>query len=137
MQTSKRFSILILVLIFGLTGCFSSFSINSSDVIEIRVSEFDTFRSVNEEDYISFDEKDDISVFVKAIKSSNKQPGAVDMTEGDFSITLIFSEKESESFHLWLSKEYETGSIMSIEETHTLYTLSESSTSKIQKLLFD
>ncbi|MFD1040408.1 hypothetical protein ACFQ3N_18690 [Virgibacillus byunsanensis] len=60
-NTFKRVLFLCVVSLF-LTGCTSQFDINESDVTEIRVSEFDEFGSVIDEDYNSYTSEEKIEI---------------------------------------------------------------------------
>lgn len=78
-------------------------------------------------------DKDTIKTIKKIIKGAIKQPGIVDMTDPQYKINL-----GDEIYLLWLTRSGGTiGTIMNGEDTHTIYTLSESLTKELNDILHE
>lgn len=106
-----------------------------SEVDEVTVSSFKNFGSINEDYHLFFEREADVKIFIDAINTSKPVGGDVDMPEGDYDILLKFNEGRSEGFHLWISEESSTGTIMKIDDTATAYTLTKRSTKKLKDIL--
>ena len=78
-------------------------------------------------------DKDTIKTIKKIIKGAIKQPGIVDMEDPQYKMNL-----GDEIYLLWLTKSGGTmGTIMNGEDTHTIYTLSESLTKELNDILHE
>ncbi|MED4456341.1 hypothetical protein [Metabacillus fastidiosus] len=64
----------------------------------------------------------------KAFNSAKKQPGIVDMVSPEYKVNI--GEK---SYLLWISEK--SGTIMDVEDTHTIYSLSNESIKSINELI--
>ncbi|MFD2042867.1 hypothetical protein ACFSTA_00930 [Ornithinibacillus salinisoli] len=129
-------NLFLLIVVMNIVAC-SSNDINITNVVEIQVTEFDTFGSVNHEDPVVFTDEETVETFMEAIHSAKKEEGVVDMDFGDFDLNVISSDGKEEGFHLWLREDMERGSIMRVENTHVVYTLSKKSTQELKDILFD
>src|SRR5690625_4028495 len=103
---------------------------------EVKVPLFKIFGSINDDYHLFFEKEADIKTFIDAINTSRPVGGDVDMPEADYDILLKFNEGESEGFHLWISAESSTGTIMKIDDTATTYTLTKRSTNKLREILY-
>ncbi|MED4122947.1 hypothetical protein [Halalkalibacterium halodurans] len=119
-----------------LTGCSSSSTPTSNEITSVSVSEFQQFGKINQAPFMTLNNPDEIAVFGEAIETATKMDGIVNVVKADFDIELLRDNEEDFSFHLWLDDEAKTGSIMYTGDTHTLYSLTEDSTQKLQEQLF-
>lgn len=72
---------------------------------------------------------DIINVFLDAFEKAEPMPGAVKMTFPPYKVQLGTAE-----YYLWIN-EKKQGSIVNLENTMTMYTLSESATYKVREIL--
>ncbi|MGJ9384464.1 hypothetical protein [Salipaludibacillus sp. CF4.18] len=86
---------------------------------------------------MKLDSSSQINPMIESINSANKMDGAVDMAEGDFDIRIVQDNSTEKHFHLWLDKNSERSTIMDVGDTHTIYSISESSTKTLKDLLLD
>ncbi|TYS41906.1 hypothetical protein [Bacillus infantis] len=86
-------------------------------VKEVEVYKMASFSSMKEETKITFSDQRTVKAFKRAFKRARKQPGAVDMVDPDYKIIL-----GEEIYFLWIDKKH--GTIMNLEDTNTIYTLS-------------
>lgn len=130
-------TIIVFLLILLLSACSPNPKLKiESEVDEVKVSFFKDFGSMNEDYRMVVEKKEDIKIFVNAIKKSSPLSGDVDMPEADYNLLLNFNDGTSEGFHLWLSREYSTGTIMKIDDTATAYKLGKSSADKIRAIIY-
>lgn len=130
-------SVLFVVIFFGLSACSSNFDIDEAEVDEVKISFFKDFGSVNEDYHMTLQENEEIKAFVNAINTSKRIKGSVDIPEGDYDLHLIFNDSTLEGFHIWISEESSTGTIMNIKDTEAAYKLTKKSTNIIRDILFD
>ena len=102
------------------------FSAKNSDKVDVY--EMESFSDIKQDSLISFTDPKIVSDFVKTFKNAKKEPGIVDMADPKYKI-----EFGQESYFLWISEDH--GTIMNVEDTHTIYTLSKSSAKMIYELL--
>ena len=72
--------------------------------------------------------KEEIVIFKRAVKDSIKEPGIVNMANPQFQFAI-----DGESYFLWISEE--AGTIMDINDTHTIYTISSGSHKEIYGII--
>jgi hypothetical protein len=97
-------------------------------VKKVEVYKMASFSSVKEESKITFSDQRTVKAFRSAFKKARKQSGAVDMVDPDYKVIL-----GEESYFLWIDKNH--GTIMNLEDTNTIYTLSRWSAVRIGRLL--
>ncbi|WP_409271251.1 hypothetical protein V1499_17770 [Neobacillus sp. SCS-31] len=87
-----------------------------------------TVRTLNGDEKIVLTDKTSIQTVKQAIMSAERVPGIVDVTFADF--RMIAGE---ETYDLWLRED--SGSIMNLKDTHTIYTLTAKSAKELNELL--
>jgi len=135
----KKVTITIFFTLLLLVACStkSDFDINESGIEEIKVSLFENFGEKNEDYYTSIENKEDINTFIDAINKSTRIEGSVDMPKGDYNLELKFNDGTEDVFHLWISEEYSTGTVMKMDDTETAYELSKKHSEQIRAILSD
>lgn len=73
-------------------------------------------------------ESEEIDVFKKAVNDSKKEPGIVNMTNPQYQFSI-----GEETYFLWITEK--SGTIMDTKDTHTIYTLSDSSVEEIYEFV--
>lgn len=116
-------SIFLFASIASLSGC----SKGIKEVKEVNIYEMESFSEVKEDSLVTFTDKKAIKQFKKAFGSAKKQPGVVDMADPQYKVEL--GEK---SFFLWLNQDH--GTIMDVEDTNTIYTLTSKSVKNVNNI---
>lgn len=116
-------SICLFALLASLSGC----SKEIKEVNEVNVYGMESFSEVKEDSLVTYTDKKAIKQFKKAFSGAKKQPGVVDMADPQYKVEL--GEK---SFFLWLSQDH--GTIMDLEDTNTIYTLTNKSVKNVNNL---
>ncbi|CAM3041798.1 hypothetical protein FITA111629_00110 [Filibacter tadaridae] len=115
-------SILLFAFISSLSGCSKGIK-----EVEVNVYEMESFSEVREDSLVTFTDKKAIKQFKKAFSSAKKQPGAVDMADPQYKVEL-----GGKSFFLWLSQDH--GTIMDVEDTNTIYSLTGKSVKSVNNM---
>jgi hypothetical protein len=119
----KRFFLLLIVFNVLLIGGCSSGNIEKVDVYQME-----SFSDIKKNSLTTFSDSKVVGNFVKAFKNAKKEPGIADMADPEYKI-----EFGKESYFLWTSEEH--GTIMNLNDTNTIYSLSKSSAKSINDLL--
>ncbi|WP_262176656.1 hypothetical protein [Saccharococcus sp. Marseille-Q5394] len=121
----KRLSLFLIAVVFTLFfvgGC------SSKNNQKVDVYEMDSFSDIKKDSLTSFTDSEIVNDFVKAFNNAVKMPGIVNMAEPEYKV-----EFGEESYFLWINED--SGTIMNLNDTHTIYTLSKSSAKTINELL--
>lgn len=121
----KQWSLLFILVVFTLSfvgGC------SSENVEKVDVYEMESFSVIKKDSLTSYTDSEVVSHLVKAFKKAKKEPGVVDMVDPHYKV-----EFGEESYYLWIHKEQ--GTIMNLDDTNFIYTLSQSSAKTIYELL--
>ena len=117
----------ISIFLFAFLATLSGCSKGMKEVKEVNVYEMESFSEVKEDSLVTFTDEKEIKQFNKAFNSAKKQPGIVDMADPQYKVEL-----GGKSFFLWLSQDH--GTIMDVENTHTIYSLTDKSVENVNNL---
>ncbi|MET0785229.1 MAG: hypothetical protein ABWY25_00790 [Paenisporosarcina sp.] len=118
---------LLMVLICVITLLIISGCLNEN-IEQVDVYEMESFSSIKQDSLSTFTDSKDVAVFVKAFNTANKEPGIVDVSDPQYKVEL-----GEGSYYFWIKSD--KGSIMNVNNTNTIYTLSKNWAKKIYKLL--
>ncbi|MFJ7824834.1 hypothetical protein [Psychrobacillus sp. NPDC096623] len=121
----NRLSLLLIAMVFTLFflgGC------STKNIQRVDVYEMESFSDIKKDSLTSFTDSKVVNDFVKAFNNAEKMPGIVDMGNPEYKV-----EFGEESYFLWISEE--SGTIMNLKDTHTIYVLSKSSAKTVNDLL--
>lgn len=116
-------SFLLVVFVASLGGC----SKGIKGIKEINVYEMESFSEVIEDSLVTLTDDKEIQQFKEAFSSAKKQSGIVDMADPQYKVEL-----GGKSFFFWLSPE--NGTIMDVEDTNTIYSLTDQSVGNINDI---
>lgn len=71
------------------------------------------------------------------IEGSNRVRGIVDIGQPYYDLTIDYSDGSSETFHLWISEDSSSGTLMDTMNTHFIYTFSNEVSERFLSLLPD
>ncbi|BAC12280.1 hypothetical protein [Oceanobacillus iheyensis HTE831] len=135
MNSKKSYVFMSLLFIMLLTGCsFFGNGLIKGEVQTIRIAESNGFASEISNDFFNeIKDEEEIKQFKHAINSAVKQPGVVDMIDPVYDVELIINDEASQELYLWL---YESsGSVMTVEDTNTVYSISEKEAEKLYNIV--
>lgn len=120
----KRFFkyILVFILAIPIMAC------SSEGISEITIDDLN-----NHSKKVVFTDENEVNLIMNAINGAEKQLGVVNMAPAPYRINI-----GDDSYFLWIySDESSIGTIMNSKDTNIIYTLSKSSTEKINEILSD
>lgn len=114
----------IFAIIFVLVGCNKGFK----EIKQVRVYEMSSFSEMKEDSLTTYTDSDIVRKFINGFKNAKKEPGIVDMADPEYKVEL-----GDEVYFLWTSEDH--GTIMNLNDTNTIYTLSKRSAKLIHEVL--
>lgn len=90
----------------------------------------ESFEKTKEDTAVEITDEEEIKDFIRAVKSANKKPGAVDVSDPDYKF-----EYGQKNYFLWIS--VGSGSIMKTSNTNTIYTLEKDSAKQVFEIIKD
>jgi len=90
-------------------------------------------------DYIAEIEESDSLQFIveEMIEGSKRQAGIVDVSQPFYDVKMEYEDGSEELFHLWVTEDELTGTIMDSENTHFIYSFSDDVSEQFLSLLPD
>lgn len=90
------------------------------------ISHSSRFGSVNTDYIVETTDEETLQFIVdEMIEGSVRQPGIVSMSEPYYGMSIDYEDGSSEMFHLWITPDDSSGTIMVASDTHYIYTFSE------------
>lgn len=120
----KRFFkyILVFILVIPFMAC------SSEGISEITIDDLN-----NHSKKVVLTDENEVNLIMNAINGAEKQLGVVNMAPAPYRINI-----GDDSYFLWIDPdESSIGTIMNSKDTNIIYTLSKSSTEKINEILID
>lgn len=105
-------------------------------VKEINVSKSNGIGDMNQDVILSFDDKESITVFEKAIRTAVKQPSSINATTPDYDVTVEYDGGfPIHAIHLWLGEEDEKSTLMYMVGEGETYLTSSKATNQLRELI--
>lgn len=136
-----RFGFTIILMSVVLLGCQQQdSSVNVKEAVkEVYIFNSSEFKKESSGPIVSSSDTDNPAVFkiVKSILSdATKQDGVVDMVEPNYYLEIIYTDDRKKEIFLWLvDAEGGKGSLMEVEDTHTIYNFSEEMNTQLIDLI--
>lgn len=141
MKKNITFGLILLLFTVILLGCQSQNNNDNSKQLELhgeikgvniyKANEFDT---ANLELIVSFNEEGNLKTLKNIINSATRQEGIVAITEPDYDLEIIYEDNNKEQLYLWLL-EGGLGSLMKVEDMHTIYNFPEEMNDEFMDLI--
>ena len=128
-------SILLIPLI--LIGCQSTVDDETpnDEISKVSLSNSNTIGQINTDFFTVYEDEEVLETFQNIFTSAVKQEGIVDIAEPEFDLEVIYKEGNKQEYHLWLGEKDEQSTLMQVEDTHTIYTISEEATNQLIDLV--
>ncbi|HHT96683.1 MAG TPA: hypothetical protein GXZ90_02155 [Clostridiales bacterium] len=129
MKKIMRLGIALLLMSVVLLGCQQQDNKLElkREIKEVNIFKSNKFKKENSVLFISFSNTNDteiLEIVKNIINDAIKQEGIVDITEPDYDLEIIYEDDSTKELYLWLL-EGGIGSLMEVEDTHTVYNFSE------------
>lgn len=136
----KKQWVLFILLLALAAGCQSPFAetmvLLDEPVVEVNISESAGFGEINDDFLFSFNDKDTVEFFEKAITSAERKAGKADMSAPEYDLVVAYEGGlPSHAIYLWLGNENEASSMMYITDEETVYLTSPKTTKQLRELL--
>lgn len=120
-----------------LIGCQSSDSkgLPDENISKVSISKSNGFGKVNSEFFTVYEDKETLEIFKNAISNAVKLEGIADMAEPEFDIKVVYTDGNKQGYHLWVGEKGQKSTIMNVNDTHTIYSISEEITNKLIDLV--
>ncbi|AQQ52972.1 hypothetical protein [Planococcus lenghuensis] len=136
----KRFIFLIfasILLSIGLIGCQSGDNTLKMDkeITKVSISKSNGFGQINPEFFAEYDDEKTIKALRSIFSNMVKEQMEVSMAEPEFDVNVKFKDGSEQGFHLWIGEKGQRSTLMEIENTNTIYTVSEEMTNMLLDLI--
>ncbi len=101
----------------------------------VSISNATEFGQVNTDFFKEYEEKESLELFQKARTTAVKNEGIVDMASPEFDLRVVDTDGKKQDYHLWLGEVGQNSGIMDVNDTHTLYYISEDFTEQLIALI--
>ena len=131
-------SIIPIILIpIVLMGCQSKIDDETpnDEIAKISLSNSNAIGQINKDFFAVYEDEEALETFQNIFTSAVKQEGIVDIAEPEFDLEVIYKEGNKQEYHLWLGEKDEQSTLMQVEDTHTIYTISEEATNQLIDLV--
>ena len=136
----KKFFLYIVsltLILVVLVGCQSSIDdeISSDEISKVSISNSNNIGNINTDFFMVYEDEEVLEVFQNLFRSAVKQEGIVDMSEPQFDLEVVYKEGNNKDYHLWLGEKDQKSTLMNIEDTNTIYSISEEATNQLIDLI--
>lgn len=97
---------------------------------KINISNSKGFATVNTDFFAVYEDEETLETLQNAFTNAVMVAGMVDMMEPEYDLEFIYKDGTKEAYHLWIGerKRDTKSTIMKVEDTHFIYTISEEAT---------
>ncbi|RSD28677.1 hypothetical protein [Mesobacillus subterraneus] len=120
----KKLTFILVMVVAFIVGC------SSEPIEEVNVYKMKSFSETDMDILVKYTDSKVINAFIKAFNAAHKEPGVVNMADPDYKVEL-----GDETYFLWLEDDH--GTIMNMEDTNTIYTLSKRSAGILYKTIME
>lgn len=136
----KKYLLVIVALMLiptVLIGCQlnAESALEYQNITRARISESSGFGKVDPDFFGDYQDEETLLLFTDLLKNASKEEGIVDMIEPEYDLEVFYQDETSQGFHLWLEEVGEKNTLMKVDDTHTIYTVSAELTNKLINLL--
>ncbi|KAB2336761.1 hypothetical protein F7731_10435 [Cytobacillus depressus] len=119
----SKLGITVLLLLF-ISAC------SFQKVDNVNIYEMKSFSDFKENSLVVISDSKEKNVIIKAFTNAARESGIVNMADPHYKVEI-----GNEAFFLWIGDN--SGTIMNLNDTHTIYTLSEKASNQIKKIIED
>ena len=122
---------LLSLLAFVLLGCNEK----TDALATVSISIGAEFGKINPDFIKKYQDEESLTLFQQAIATAVKDEGIVNMASPEYDVQIVDKAGNKYGYHLWLGDKGQNSSLMHVEDTHTIYTISEDFTGKLISLV--
>lgn len=120
-----------------LIGCQSNDikGLPDENISKVSISKSSGFGKVNSEFFTVYEDKETLDIFKNAISNAVKLEGIADMAEPEFDIKVVYTDGNKQGYHLWVGEKGQKSTLMNVNDTYTIYSISEEITNQLIDLV--
>lgn len=122
---------LLSLLAVVLIGCNEK----TDELAKVSISIGAEFGKINPDIIKKYQDEESLTLFQQAIATAVKDEGIVNMASPEYDVQIVDKAGIKYGYHLWLGDKGQNSSLMHVEDTHTIYTISEEFTEKLAALV--
>lgn len=123
--------VLMSSILFGCQSQDKSKLLSDREIKQVSISKSSGFGKVNLDFFAVFEDEETLEIFTTVLSRAVRQEGIVDMVEPEFDLEVVYKNGDKEGFHLWIGQKGEKSTLMKVDNTHTIYTVSEELTNRL------
>lgn len=129
----SMFLLLCAFMFFILQGCqtMGSNGLPGGEISKVSIAESNGFGEVQTDFFAVWEDVETLDLFENVISNADKEVGIVDMIAPEFDLEITYADGSTQGYHLWAGKEYQKSTLMNVEDTTTIYTVSEEVTGQL------
>lgn len=106
------------------------------EIKEINIYKSNNFEKVNSDLIVNFTDEKSLEKIRKVITSAIRVKGIVDISAPNYNLEVIYRDNSDKQLYLWLN-EGEMGTLMEVEDTNTIYNLSQQMNKELRDLFIE
>jgi hypothetical protein len=136
----KKLCLIVVLLFFislVLLGCQPNTDNENSNnqITKVSISNSKGFGEVSTDFIIVFEDEETLETFQNTITKAKKREGIVDMIYPKFDLEVIYKDGTKKEYHLWVGEKGGNSSLMNVDNTHAVYSISEEFTNQLISLI--
>ncbi len=137
MKKSILYVLLLSLMSVVLIGCQSKDSngLLDGNITKVSISKSSDFGKVNSNFFTVYEDKETLDIFKNVISNAVKQDGIVDIAKAEFDVEVIYTDGNKQGYHLWVGEKGQKSTLMDVNDTNTIYLISEDLTNKLIDLM--
>ena len=108
---------------------------SKNEIFKVSISNSKGFGEVNTDFLIVFEDEETLGTFQNSITNAKKREGIVDMIDPEFDLEVIYKDGTKKEYHLWVGEKGGNSSLMNVDNTHAVYSISEEFTNQLISLI--
>lgn len=102
---------------------------------KVSISASNNIGNLNLDFFAVVDDAETVESLQNIISSANKLAGIVNVSKPNYDLQIIDEQGIEQGYHLWVGKAGQQGMLMDVQDSHTVYTISEQSTETLISLI--
>src|SRR5690625_3781029 len=119
--------ILLIIFVFISLGLVTSCQLNNDNelIVKVSFSNSTSFVQININFFVQYENEEKLKLVEKILSKASKVDGIVDMIEPEYDLEIAYANGKKERIHLWIGDIGERTILMYVDDTHTVYSISE------------
>ncbi|SRR5690554_6062231 len=125
--------IFIIIPLIVIAACQSNSQ--HDEIVKMSISNSNGIGQVNTDFFTEYEDEETIQIIEDIISTASKVDGIVDMIDPEYDLEITYANGDKEGIHIWMGEQGERGTIMYVDNTHTIYYVSEEDKKQLLDLI--